>query len=56
MIVQENIGNDLIRTYSDQGMMIQGGFPVGLYAEATDPISAGRTYIETDIPIEQTEG
>lgn len=55
MIVQENIGNDLVRTYSDQGMMIQGGSPEGLYAEAIDPISAGRTYIETDIPIPPDE-
>lgn len=55
MIVQENIGNDLVKTYSDQGMMIQGGFPEGLYAEAIDPIYAGRTYIETDIPIQQEE-
>lgn len=55
MIVQENIGNDLVRTYSDQGMMIQGGFPEGLYAEAIDPISAGRTYIETDIPVPPDE-
>lgn len=55
MIVQENIGNDLVRTYSDQGMMIQGGFPEGLYAEAVDPISAGRTYIETDIPVPTEE-
>ena len=56
MIVQENIGNNLVKTYSDKGMMIQGGVPEGLYAEAIDPISAGRTYIETDIPIEQPEG
>ena len=55
MIVQENIGNDLVKTYSDQGMMIQGGFPEGLYVEAIDPISAGRTYIETDIPIPPEE-
>lgn len=55
MLVQENIGNDLVKTYSDQGMMIQGGFPEGLYAEAIDPISAGRTYIETDIPIPPEE-
>lgn len=55
MIVQENIGNDLVKTYSDQGMMIQGGFPEGLYAEAIDPISAGRTYIETDIPVPPDE-
>lgn len=55
MIVQENIGNDLVRTYSDQGMMIQGGFPESLYTEAIDPISAGRVYVETDIPIPQDE-
>lgn len=55
MIVQENIGNDLVKTYSDQGMMIQGGFPEGLYAEAIDPVEMGRTYIETDIPIQQEE-
>ena len=55
MIVQENIGNNLVKTYSDQGMMIQGGFPEGLYTEATDPISAGRTYVETDIPIPPEE-
>jgi hypothetical protein len=55
MIVQENIGNDLVKTYSDQGMMIQGGFPEGLYDEAIDPISAGRTYVETEIPIPPEE-
>ena len=46
---------DLVRTYSDAGMMIRGGFPEGLYAEAIDPISAGRVYEETDIPIEEDE-
>ena len=55
MIIQENIGNDLVRTYSDQGMMIQGGFPEGLYEEAIDPASAGRVYVETDIPINGAE-
>jgi len=55
MIVQEDIGNNLVRTYSDQDMMIQGGFPEGLYAEAIDPISAGRTYVETDIPVPHDE-
>ena len=32
--------------------VIHGGMPEGDYAEATDPISMNRTYIETDIPIE----
>lgn len=52
MIKQEIMG-DLVRTYSDAGMMIRGGFPEGLYSEAVDPISAGRVYEETDIPIEE---
>lgn len=54
MIVQEIIG-DSVRTYSDDGFLIHGGFPEGDYAEAVDPIDAGRTYIETDIPIEEEE-
>lgn len=54
MIVQEAMG-DLVKTYSDRGMMIRGGFPEGLYAEAIDPISAGRVYEETDIPIDEDE-
>lgn len=52
MIVQENIGNNLVKTYSDKGMMIKGGDPEGLYDIAIDPIELHRTYIETDIPIE----
>lgn len=53
MIIQERLENDLIKTYSDIGMYIRGGQPEGLYEEAIDPISAGRTYVETDIPIEK---
>ena len=53
MIIQEQIGENMIRTYSDRNVMIHGGFPEGDYTEAYDPISMGRTYIETDIPIEQ---
>ena len=54
MIVQEQISDTLIRTYSDANVYIRGGNPVGDYTEAIDPISANRTYTETDIPIEQT--
>ena len=57
-IVQEHflIGNtDFIRTYSDSGFYIHGGSPEGDYSEACDPASFGRTYTETDIPIEQDE-
>ena len=40
------------RTYSDRGMLIHGGMPEGDYSEATEPASFGRTYTETNIPIE----
>lgn len=55
MIVQEHFDvNDIdfIRTYSDRGMMIHGGVPEADYSEATDPADLGRTYMETDIPID----
>lgn len=55
MIVQELIGDDLIKTYSDQNVYIHGGVPEANYTEAIDPVDANRTYIETDIPIEQEE-
>ena len=55
MIIQELIGNDLVRTYSDQNVYIHGGFPEADYSEAVDPVSMGRTYTETDIPIEEEE-
>ena len=45
-------GKTFIRTYSDRGMMIHGGSPIADYAEALDPAALGRTYTETDIPIE----
>lgn len=51
MIKTETNGN-IIRTWSDLGMKIHGGFPEGDYDEAYDPIGMGRTYVETDIPIE----
>lgn len=50
------IGNkQYTRTYSDRGMMIHGGMPEGDYDEAVDPAELGRTYVETDIPIEGEE-
>ena len=54
MIKTEIIGN-LIKTYSDLGMKIHGGLPESDYDEAYDPIELGRTYTETDIPIEVDE-
>ena len=46
MIVQERIGTH-IRTYSDKGVYIRGGFPEGNYAEAIDPDENGDIYIST---------
>ena len=55
MIIQEQISETLVKTYSDRGVMIHGGFPEGDYAEAIDPINMGRTYTETDTPIPSEE-
>lgn len=54
MIIQEQISETLVRTYSDANVYIHGGYPEADYEEVIDPISAGRTYTETDIPIEVT--
>ena len=51
MIKTETVGN-LVHAWSDLGMKIHGGVPEGDYDEAYDPIDSGRTYTETDIPIE----
>ena len=53
MIIQEQIGNDLVKTYSDKGMMIRKIGTDELYSEAIDPKKLNREYEETDIPIEQ---
>ena len=53
MIIQEQIGNDLVKTYSDKGMMIRKIGTDELYSEAIDPKRFNREYEETDIPIEQ---
>lgn len=58
MIVTETIapttegGWTLIKTYSDRGMMIEQVGTGALYAEAIDPDFTGRTYTETDQPID----
>ena len=56
MIVQEQITETLTKTYSDAGYYIHGGEPEGDYIEAIDPTELGRTYTETDIPIEPEDG
>lgn len=58
MIKTENVvinERTFVHTYSDIGMKIHGGSPESDYDEAYDPIELGRTYIETDIPIEGEE-
>lgn len=45
-------GKAFIRTFSDKGVYIHGGSPESDYSEALDPAELGRTYTETDIPIE----
>jgi len=51
MIKTEKLDGGLIRSWSDLGVYIHGGFPEGDYEEAVDPVELGRTYTETDIPI-----
>lgn len=56
-IVVERIkdSTDLIKTYSDKGMMILQEQTGAMYSEAIDVDYAGYTYVETDIPIETDE-
>ena len=53
MIIQEQIGNDLVKTYSDKGVMIRKKGTEEIYSEAIDPKRFNREYEETDIPIEK---
>ena len=58
MIKTENTyvnGRTLVRTYSDANLMIRQDSTGNIYSEAVDPVGFGRTYTETDTPIEQTE-
>lgn len=44
-------GREYVRTWSDAGVFIHGGYPEGDYVEATDPADMGRVYVETDRPL-----
>ena len=55
MIIQEQIENDLVKTYSDNEMMIRKIGTDELYSEAIDPKKFNRQYEETDIPIKQSK-
>lgn len=49
-------GVDFVKTYSDAGRYVVGGFPEGEYTEASDPTDLGRTYVEGNpIPPEEAE-
>ena len=56
MIRTENLtigGRAFVKTYSDEGYMVERD---GVrYSEAIDPAEFGRTYTETDEPIEVEE-
>lgn len=43
------------RAYSDKGVKIHGGVPENDYDEGCDPAELGRTYTETDIPVDPDE-
>lgn len=55
MIIQEQISETLVKTYSDRGVKVHGGYPEADYDEVIDPISMNRTYVETDIPVDSEE-
>ncbi len=57
MVVQEPYEGSLtlVRTYSDEGYKIMQDGTGDIYDEAIDPRSAGRTYTETDIPVDEEE-
>ena len=53
MIIQEQIENDLVKTYSDKGMMIRKIGTDELYSEAIDPKKFNREYEETTLQIDE---
>jgi len=55
MVIQEHFfirAREYVRSYSDKGVKIYGGFPEGDYDEAQEPADFGRTYTETEIPVD----
>lgn len=54
-MIQTEINGNIVHTWSDKGMKIHGGMPEADYDEAYDPIELGRTYVETDIPIDSED-
>ena len=54
-MIKTEIKGDLVRTWSDLKVKIHGGYPEADYDEAIDPVSMNRTYVETDIPIDEEE-
>lgn len=55
MIITENVildNTEFVYTYSDAGCFIRQDGTGDLYESAYDPADSGRTYTETDIPID----
>ena len=55
MIKTETLENGYIKTYSDAGFYIHGGFPEGDYVQAIDPPGVNRTYTETNRYIDEAQ-
>lgn len=53
-IIRETLDNGLIRTYSNKGVKIHGGFPEADYDIVYDPEDKAeeRIYTETNIPVD----
>lgn len=47
--------HELIRTYSDAGFKIRKNGTDEIYDEAIDPADSGRTYSETDEPVDASD-
>lgn len=48
-------GVRLVRIWSDAGMMIRETSGEALYSEVIEPEDSGRIYVETDMPVAETE-